>query len=264
MPEAAEVEIVRLGLEKALLDDASSDINRIEIFDPKLENEAFNDWNKRIKAFRRHGKLLGIEFEDESLIAIHLRLAGRLVIGPDSKPRAVLHFRKTADKKKQVGVISFADTRRFATMKLIEAKDFQKNQGPDLLHGNLDLWTPPDSKRAVKTVMLDQTEIAGIGNYLIDESLWEQKVLPSKPFNKITKEQAKDIAYTARKVAQGALKAGGVSIRDYVSADGSSGEFQDSLKCYGRAGQPCVRCGKKLSKTKVGGRGTTYCSFCQS
>lgn len=265
MPEAAEVEIVRLGLENILVSQGKTEINWIEILDPKLDikNIDLNSFHQRVKSVRRAGKFLAIDFESGKSLEFHLRLAGRIVSGIDPKPRAILHWHDLGSKKNRHGVISFADARRFATMTLIDSDEFGKNVGIDLLTGNLDLWEPPKSKRAVKTVMLDQKFIAGIGNYLIDEALWREKVLPTKPFDKIKRTKAFDIAYTARSVAQAALKQGGMSIKDYVDIKSTEGNYQDSLKCYGRAGLPCVRCGKALSKTTVGGRGTTYCSYCQ-
>lgn len=254
MPEAAEVELVKRGLEDVLTKDTL--LTRVDIFDSKIQfSEALP---VAVSGVRRKGKLIGIDLDNKT-IALHLRLAGRIVAGYDESARAILHF-----KNEKPAMISFADPRRFATMKVIDKDQFGQDLGIDLLTGNIDLWAPPNSRRAVKTVMLDQKEIAGIGNYLIDEALWINKINPTRPFNQLSEEDAKKIAYSARDVAKKALKVGGMSVKDYVNLFGQEGSFQDSLSAYGRAGRDCYRCGKSLEKTTVGGRGTTYCSFCQS
>jgi formamidopyrimidine-DNA glycosylase len=253
MPEAAEVELVKRGLDQALPKETT--LNRVDVFDQKIHFK--EDLPVKVSGVRRKGKLIGIDLEDKT-IAMHLRLAGRIVIGYDENARAILHF-----KNDQPILISFADPRRFATMSVVDKNDFGKDLGIDLLTGNIDLWQPPNSKRAVKTVMLDQKEIAGIGNYLIDEALWMNKINPKRPFNDLGEQDVKQIAYSAREVAKKALRAGGMSVKDYVDLFGKEGSFQDSLNAYGRSGRDCYRCGRSLEKTTVGGRGTTYCSFCQ-
>jgi formamidopyrimidine-DNA glycosylase len=254
MPEAAEVELVKRGLEDVLPEGTV--LTRVDIFDPKINFQ--EDLPVKTYGVRRKGKLIGIDLEEKT-IALHLRLAGRIVIGYDESARAILRF-----KNQDQVMISFADPRRFATMKVVERDQFGSDLGIDLLTGNIDLWTPPNSRRAVKTVMLDQKEIAGIGNYLIDEALWINQINPTRRFNQLSEDQAKQIAYSARDVAKKALQVGGMSVKDYVNLFGEEGSFQDSLSAYGRAGRECYRCGKNLEKTTVGGRGTTYCSFCQS
>lgn len=253
MPEAAEVELVKRGLEKALPEGTL--LTKVDVFDPKIKFK--EDLPAKVTGVRRKGKLIGIDLEEKT-IAMHLRLAGRIVVGYDESARAIFRF-----KNEQPVLISFADPRRFATMNIIDKKDFGQGLGIDLLTGNIDLWQPPNSKRAIKTVMLDQKEIAGIGNYLIDEALWMNKINPVRAFNDLDKNEARQIAYSAREVAKKALKAGGMSVKDYVNLFGQGGSFQDSLSAYGRAGRDCYRCGRSLEKTTVGGRGTTYCSFCQ-
>lgn len=119
------------------------------------------------------------------------------------------------------------------------------------------------SRRAAKALLLDQSIVAGIGNYLADEALWEQAIAPTRPARELEVEAWARLIGSARAVAEGALRLGGVSVRDYVRVDGSEGEGQVLLRCYGRAGQPCLRCGTKLAKSKVAGRGTTSCPRCQ-
>ncbi|WP_315984748.1 zinc finger domain-containing protein, partial [Enterococcus faecium] len=111
---------------------------------------------------------------------------------------------------------------------------------------------------------LDQAVVAGIGNYVVDEALWEAKLSPSAVTADVSQVDFLAALHSARDVALMALARGGVSIRDYKHTDGSKGTMQEALKCYGRAGQPCLRCGTLLEKTKVAGRGTTYCPTCQA
>lgn len=260
MPEAAEVELVKRGINSAFA--PGFDLFRIDVLDKNIGTDKFKniDLPAPVLDIVRHGKFIGI-VSDRFVIKMHLRLSGRILIGHDPEARALIWFKKGSDR----GVLSLSDPRRFATIDLSDRDSFSKNLGIDLLDGNLDLWVPPlKSTRPVKTVMLDQSEIAGIGNYLIDEALWYEKINPTAPFNTISSDQALAIAYRARGVAKEALSFGGVSVRDYVSVLGETGSFQDSLKAYGRAGRPCGRCGRDLEKTKVGGRGTVFCGFCQA
>lgn len=116
------------------------------------------------------------------------------------------------------------------------------------------------SRRAAKALLLDQSIVAGIGNYLADEALWEQAIAPTR---ELEVEAWVRLIGSARAVAEGALRLGGVSVRDYVRVDGSEGEGRSSCAATGAPGQPCLRCGTKLAKSKVAGRGTTSCPRCQ-
>jgi formamidopyrimidine-DNA glycosylase len=115
----------------------------------------------------------------------------------------------------------------------------------------------------IKTVLLDQSIITGIGNIYDDEILFMSKIDPLRKASNITLEECNEIIKNTRKVLKEAISAGGTTIRSFTSSEGVHGLFQHSLKCHGKAGEKCPRCGNLFIKIRVGGRGTTYCPNCQ-
>lgn len=254
MPEIAEVEIVRRGLTELV----GQTLIKIEA-EPRLAlaAQAAEVEGRRLNRVKRHGKLLGLVFADRT-IAAHLRMTGNFSLGePQGSVRARLRFEHDQ--------LAFGDPRGFGTLEVVPTPSFAGNLGPDLFELP-PAFVPPaaDSARSVKAVLLDQGQVAGIGNYLADEALWSAEVAPTRPARELKAADWKRILEAARKTAEGTLEAGGVSIRDYVDVDGNPGDGQSLLRCYGRAGQPCLRCGTELTKGKVAGRGTTRCPVCQT
>jgi formamidopyrimidine-DNA glycosylase len=257
MPEAAEVEIVRKGLADELIGQT---LKLIEPENPKLGRigDYQHIFGLEVRDVLRHGKWIGIQFEDGNLLRLHLRLAGRLLLNDSNViSRADLITMTFSDS-----IVKLQDPRLFATADIVTFEEFVQELGPDLLNDNCDL-EKTKSRRAVKTFLLDQKVVAGIGNYLIDEALWQNKIHPETPAMSLSSDQLNQIVESARQVALNSLQAGGVSIKDYVDASGQPGTAQNDLQCYGRSGLPCQRCGSELKKIKVGGRGTTFCSSCQ-
>lgn len=258
VPEIAEVEIVRRGLQPLV----GQRLMRIETQYEKLGIYGKEKplLRRPLVRLRRRGKLLGLELEGGELIAIHFRMTGHLSLNqPSEKDRVRFDF--TNDQ------LCFTDPRGFGTVDLLSLDQFLGKTGPDLFDDPLTEALEParvaNSKRAAKAVILDQTVVGGIGNYLADESLWLQGVHPQQHWDLLSSEQQRGVLENARATALKAVQAGGVSIRDYSAVDGTSGEMQNQLQCYGRAGLPCLRCGTALVKTRVAGRGTTYCPSCQ-
>jgi len=190
-------------------------------------------------------------------------MTGHLALDhPDDRDRVRFDFSEN--------LLSFSDSRGFGTVDLLSSEQFHAKTGPDLFDADVAdlkaLASAPRlsaSRRAAKAVILDQHVLGGIGNYLADESLWRAQVHPQTPWNLLTSTERSEVFSQARLVATAALEHGGVSIRDYSAVDGSRGEMQNELQCYGRAGLPCLRCHDILEKTRVAGRGTTYCPGCQ-
>jgi len=256
MPEIAEVEIVRRGLEPL----CGQKIERIQA-QPRLGIYEHKERlrGQSVETVQRRGKLLGLELKNGEFITIHLRMTGHLSLSAEPSARAQIDFDQD--------VLTFTDSRGFGTVDVAAADEFATKLGPDLFDDDIravaaDAKTSK-SRRATKAVLLDQTAVAGIGNYLADESLWRQKIHPQTPWNQLSVKQRLDVLQAARDIALKALAAGGVSIRDYKAVDGSSGTMQNQLLCYGQSGLPCARCQTILLKTKVAGRGTTFCPSCQ-
>lgn len=256
MPEIGEVELVRRGLEPLI----GSTVAALSLNDSRLGSvEQFAALQGRqVTDTVRHGKLLGIGFDD-LVLAIHLRMTGKLLWERSPKARLLLEF-------DPAGTLSFADQRRFGTAEVVAREDFGATLGPDLLAGDATdalIKAGERSRRAVKAVILDQQVVAGIGNYIADEALWRAALHPELPANKLTAADWQLLVDSAREVATTAIEAGGASFRDYRRTDGSLGTMQDLMKCYGRDGEPCLRCGSTLTKRTVAGRGSTFCTDCQ-
>ena len=260
MPEIAEVELVRRDLSPL----CGQPLERAEC-EERLGLHADRSAlaGRRVLELHRHGKLLGLELEGGDVITCHLRMTGHLALhggGEDialvAPLRALLRFEES--------LLTFSDPRGFGTLDLVALADFGSGLGPDLFALDPNRPAPaPKGRRAVKAVLLDQKLIAGIGNYLADEALWEISVNPQTPCNLLGEGVWDQLVRAARASARITLAAGGVSIRDYRRPDGSEGSGQELLRCYGRAGKPCLRCGAMLLKSKVAGRGTTFCPTCQ-
>jgi formamidopyrimidine-DNA glycosylase len=120
-----------------------------------------------------------------------------------------------------------------------------------------------NTRRAIKTALLDQRIIAGIGNIYADESLFESRIHPTTPANRLKPDQIKNLSRAIKLILRRAIKHKGSSLRDYVDADGESGAFQRLHRVYDRKGHPCPRCQTPIKRIVLGGRSTHFCPTCQ-
>jgi formamidopyrimidine-DNA glycosylase len=167
-------------------------------------------------------------------------------------------------------MLVFRDVRRFGRIAVVARGDHRSlptlaGSGPEPLG---DDFTPESlhralgrSRRAVKTQLLSQRPVAGVGNIYADEALWLAGIDPTA--RSVSRPRAVALHAAIREVIAAGIRHGGTTLRDYVDADGSSGSNQHHLRCYGRAGEPCERCGELLRRRVVDARGTTWCPRCQ-
>lgn len=254
MPEIAEVEIQRRGIEAAFRGQKLQEIEIEPRFGAAPQIQKLR--GQSLRAVLRHGKLLGLEF-DRDLLAVHLRMTGGFFLKEMPHTRARFRFQDT---------LFFADPRGFATIDLNSWHASIASLGPDLWSITAH-WLPSErarsSRRAVKATILDQGVLAGIGNYLADESLYRARISPFTETRLINKGEWKRIISAAQDLSREVLREGGVSLRDYRNLSGEDGQGMSLLLVYGRAGSPCPRCGALLQKDRVQGRGTTWCPSCQ-
>ncbi len=183
---------------------------------------------------------------------------------PNSHTRVIIKFQK--------GTLFFNDQRKFGFMKVlptnrVEDDDFIRSLAkepwqmkPDEFYRRIQRH----KNAPIKMVILDQTVVAGLGNIYADESLYYAKIHPKRKAGEISEKEAKVLLEGARKVMEKSLDAGGSTIRNYVKADGTKGDYLDLFaEVYGREGEKCRRCGAEIVKMKLGGRGTHYCPECQ-
>lgn len=271
MPELPEVETVRRGLEKLIL---GKKISSVEIRYPKMIKTDLDQFQKEvpgqeIQSMGRRGKYLLFFLTDKVLIS-HLRMEGKYFYYPDQVPE-----RKHAHVFFQFedgGTLVYEDVRKFGTMELLapellDAYFVSKKLGPEPTEQDFDLeifiGALKKSKKPIKSHLLDQTLVAGLGNIYVDEVLWRAKVHPASPSQSLTRAEAIAIYEQTIAVLGQAVEKGGSTIRTYTNAFGEDGTMQDFHQVYDKAGQACSRCGYIIEKIQLGGRGTHFCPKCQ-
>ena len=271
MPELPEVETVRRGLEKLIL---GKKISSVEIRYPKMIKTDLDQFQKElpgqeIQSMGRRGKYLIFYLTDKVLIS-HLRMEGKYFYYPDQVPErkhahVLIHF-------EDGGTLVYEDVRKFGTMELLapellDAYFVSKKLGPEPTEQDFDLeifrGALKKSKKPIKSHLLDQTLVAGLGNIYVDEVLWRAKVHPASPSQSLTRAEATAIHEQTIEVLGQAVEKGGSTIRTYTNAFGEDGTMQDFHQVYDKTGEACSRCGAIIEKIQLGGRGTHFCPKCQ-
>ncbi len=272
MPEIAEVETVRNILKKEILHKKIKEVtviykkmienNDVTKFERDLINQEFID-------ILRRGKWLIFETNDFYLVS-HLRMEGRYYYKLSSDE--VLKHEHVLFTFIDGSELRYFDSRKFGVMKLINKNELSeypgiKKQGIEPIDDNLSgkyLFNKIKKKNmAIKTVLLDQTIISGLGNIYVDEVLFASNIKPTRKALKITQKECDNIVKNAKEIITKAIKYGGTTVHSFESALGKSGDYQSHLLVYGRAKKPCIKCGMIIKKIKVNGRGTSYCPKCQ-
>lgn len=287
MPELPEVETVKRGLNKLvigkIIKTVSTD-NQKSFPNAKLEVDSFLI-NASINDVRRRAKVLIIDLSTNYSLVIHLKMTGQLVYVDSNDRFAAGHpsdsmINKLPDKSTRVTFeftdgsnLFFNDQRKFGWVRLLPTLevpniDFMKKVGPEPLEPDFTVqeFTQRLKKRLrspIKAVILDQSIIAGIGNIYADESLWGAMIHPSRKVESITDDEFKKLYEEIRYVMNLSIEKGGSTNRNYVNAEGKKGSYMDFARVFRREGQQCSRCGGEIIKTRVAGRGTHICSFCQ-
>ncbi len=273
MPELPEVETIRRQLEPKLVGaeivDAGSHWS--EKFTPALEAVG-----AEIFRLRRRGKYLLIDVTDlggtpQELI-IHLGMTGQLAVEAQSGSAHLgdpylRAWWRLADGR----YFTFHDVRRFGRIHLVAPGDHATIPtlaalGPEPFDDEFDgrhlAAFVKKSNRHLKTILLGQRAVAGVGNIYADEALWAAGINPAT--RRLSVDRAAVLVETIRDALRSGLEHGGTTLRDYVDSDGHQGSNQHELFCYGRGGEPCVRCGAVLRRRELDGRTTTWCPTCQT
>jgi formamidopyrimidine-DNA glycosylase len=272
MPELPEVETIVRSLGPGIRGRV---IERAELlFKPLLRRPPRGGLSalagKRVLGVRRRGKMILIECEGGRTLVFHLKMTGQMLLAgagaeaPDKHTRLVMKFRDEGPD------LRFRDVRKFGFL-LCVSRDPEgacaelSCLGPEPL-----TITREDFERIVrarkgriKSLLLNQTVIAGIGNIYADEILFDSQIHPQTPAVRLSKNEAGRLWDSTRKILDAAVEAKGSSLSDYVDAEGRPGSFQFFHKVYDREGEPCVSCGGPIKRIVVGGRGTYFCPRCQ-
>lgn len=285
MPELPEVETIRRGLVQHLLGKVLAEVvvetPKQFIGDPRTLGGV------AITELSRKGKLLIFHLSDGRYLTIHLKMTGQLLwkgVGGESvmgghpsqtyidqlpNKHTRMTFRFTDDS-----VLYFNDLRKFGFAELMGAEEFAAHSflgrlGPEPLEGGFNAAYLQErlskSKSAViKSFLLDQAHIAGIGNIYADESLFRAGIHPERKAGSLTEDEVLMLTQSIKETLQLALTHGGSSERDYVNAIGEKGTYLKVANVYRKTGQPCPRCpGFEIRRIKVGGRSTHFCANCQ-
>jgi len=270
VPELPEVETIRRQLEPQLhgreIVDAGSHWSAK--FTPALDAIGHE-----IVGLRRRGKYLLFDLVDDAEspheLIIHLGMTGRLAVERHAD-LAHTHLRAwwRLDDRHH---LTFHDARRFGRIHVVERGDHAglptlAALGPepfdDEFNGAALAAFVKSSDRHLKTILLAQRAVAGIGNIYADEALWMAGINPAT--RRLSRARAERLVDTVRLALQSGLDHGGTTLRDYVDSSGEAGTNQHELHCYGRAGEPCERCATILRRRELDARTTTWCPNCQA
>ncbi|UAB89106.1 bifunctional DNA-formamidopyrimidine glycosylase/DNA-(apurinic or apyrimidinic site) lyase [Ruegeria sp. SCSIO 43209] len=282
MPELPEVETVRRGLspamEGAVIERA--DVNRPDLRWPFPARMAERLTGQRVDRLRRRSKYILADLSSGETLLIHLGMSGRMTVSGDPLGQYA-HEHPMAQKHDHVvfhmangARIIFNDPRRFGAMDLLPTATAEQHKllsvlGPEPLGNDfheqhlIDAFKGKNSP--VKSALLDQGIVAGLGNIYVCEALYRGKVSPRRKAGQISAPRVAALVPIIRKVLQDAIEAGGSSLRDFRQADGELGYFQHSFDVYGREGEPCRTegCGAEIKRITQSGRSSFYCAQCQ-
>ncbi len=268
MPELPEVETVVRSLRPHV---AGRTVTGVEIYWPRTIHtpapEAFRRElaGQRIDGVGRRGKFVIFCLERGDLL-VHLRMTGQLLAAPPGAEPGLRHLRVALELD---GVrLLFNDARKFGRMYLVaSAQEWLAGLGPEPLNGELTvqgLAARLASRRApVKSLLLDQHLLAGVGNIYADEALHAAHIAPQRPGCSLSQAEVVALRAGLQSVLERAIADRGTTLSDYRDGQGEPGRHQDVLQVYGRAGAPCSLCGGPIVRTRIGGRSAYHCPQCQ-
>lgn len=277
MPELPEVETIRRGLNKFILKESitSTDI---------LCEKSFigTPITGTVISIRRFGKALVIDLDNQQSLMIHLRMTGQLIYDgksryaaghpsdnftadlPNRQTRVVLHFKN--------GTLYFNDQRKFGFIKALPTSEVEKDsfikklakEPWDMTSDEFYDKLQKHPHSCIKATILDQSIITGLGNIYADEALFASHIHPERRSGTLTRQEADLLLESARAVMDRSIESGGSTMATYVKTDGTKGDYLELFaQVFRREGKPCPRCGAKIIKIKVAGRGTHVCPHCQ-
>ncbi len=276
MPELPEVETLKRGLSKALKDDAIVGVEVLReqsIAFPGVEKFVSSLPGHKFKTVVRRGKYLLIELDGGVGLACHLRMSGRLLVR-EAKSKAEPKFLRVRFLLASGRELHFEDMRVFGRLWFKpKGKSFE-----DIIPTLLKLGAEPldelnskhllvafkGKKQAVKTALLDQHILAGVGNIYADESLFLTGIHPTVVASKLTADKLSALVENIRLVLNQAIISGGSTLRDYTDSSGVNGRYQNQSWVYGREGKPCRKCKAAIERIKLNGRSSHFCPLCQS
>ena len=288
MPELPEVETVRRSLEGRVLNEKISKVWIEPSFEKKVipNDKKFIAFlkSKKFKSISRRGKLLIFEVDADNFVLVHLRMTGQLIFRaingdveggghptdqmyefPNKHTRVIFYFSNGAR-------LFFNDMRKFGYLNLVNKKELEVVKAKfglepiekEYSFENFESTLNKRPNQKIKVLLLDQNAIAGLGNIYVDEACHIAGVRPQRLIKSLTKKEREKLHKATTKILQKAIKHKGTTFRNYLDAEGESGNFQKLLKVYGRCGLKCKKClNGEITKIKIAGRTSSYCPKCQ-
>jgi formamidopyrimidine-DNA glycosylase len=280
MPELPEVETIARDLRPQLAGRRIESvqltrdpaIRRRLVRYPKTTKFVRSLRGRTIRSVERRGKYLVMPLDqDGQRLVVHLGMTGHLrVWEPEETPVKHTHFRALLDSGLE---LRYDDPRQFGRLllgtqeELVAARAFPAKLGPEPIRGDLTEAEfdriVKSRRRPIKSALLDQSFLAGVGNIYADEACFRAGIRPSRWTHRLTARERRALYSAIQEVLENSIAARGSSIINYVDAFGVRGGNQEKLLVYGRGGEPCVTCGTPLQATRLAGRGTVYCRKCQ-
>ena len=273
MPELPEVETVKEALNQTVKGQTIKDIELR--YEPMVKNMSADEFkekliNQTIQEVSRRGKYLVFHFDDYPLLS-HLRMEGKyFYVDSDFELNPHVHVIFTLENGKR---LLYQDTRKFGTYHLYDKAIDLETTAPFQVLGLEPFateFTPSyvkekiqNKKKPIKSLLLDQTVVCGLGNIYVDEVLYRARLHPLTSSSELTDKDIENVVKYTVEVLARAIELGGTTIRTFSSSHGVSGTFQNELLVHQRKGENCYECHTPIEKIKVGGRGTYFCPTCQ-
>jgi formamidopyrimidine-DNA glycosylase len=248
-------------------------VERVEPFmlrDCSAEDIVAQVPGRRVERVGRLGKFLWLVLDGGLFLTVHLGMTGQLLVNPgQTEPYGRFLFRLRDGTGGEVR-LEFRDMRKFGRLHLTCGGPAPRLAllGPDAWQGDWDAAyldrRLQGRSTPLKSFLLDQRHLAGIGNIYADEILWWTALSPLRAAGSLVPEQVECLAEEIRRRLGEGVRLLGCSVSDFVDTEGRPGRFQDWLQAYGRRGRPCRRCGAEIARVVIGGRGTYYCPACQT
>ena len=267
MPEFPEVHTVIETLKEFTLGKKVTDVNVLRA--KNVEGNLKDLIGSTIRGFSQVGKFIVFHFDTKLVLISHLRMEGKYFLRNIKEPYqkhdiAALMFNDNS-------ALVYNDVRKFGILKVSNEKNYLKEEPLNKVGPNpFEMENASRLEKAfknknipIKTALFDQSVMSGLGNIYVDEVLFECMIHPETPAKMVQRKDLEKILKASQVILAKAIEEGGSTIKSYHPKEGVSGNFQVSLKVYGKKDGTCVRCGHHLRKIFVGGRGTTYCPSCQ-
>jgi formamidopyrimidine-DNA glycosylase len=269
MPELPEVETIKLGLQKHVV---GRKIIGVDVLFPKiLSGDLNNVIGATVKDIRRFGKGLVVDLDNNFSIAVHVKMTGQLVYGkfPVVFPKHTHVVFRLNDAGE--AYLYYNDVRRFGWIKILKTEDvaelpFFKSLGLEPLKnltGDKFRIVLRGNRMPIKSLIMDQQKIAGIGNIYACDALYMAGIHPERPALSLTDAEASGLFVAIEDVLRKSIAVGGASASNYVNALGEKGSYQDHFLVYKKEGEVCRNCSSLILRIKTGGRSTFFCPECQ-